>query len=37
MARELAAQGADEEIQLNCYRKVRDKIKVFIETLPDAL
>lgn len=37
MARELAAKGASEEEQLDCYRSVRDEIKAFVETLPDAL
>jgi len=37
LARELAAQGADDEAQLDCYRRVRDEIKAFIETLPEGL
>ncbi len=37
MARELAAQGADEQEQLDCYRRVRDEIKAFIELLPGIL
>jgi len=37
LARELAAQGADTEAQLDCYRRVRDEIKTFIETLPEGL
>lgn len=37
MARELAEQGATEEEQLDCYRKVRDEIRAFVETLPDAI
>jgi arsenate reductase len=37
MARELAAKGASEEEQLECYRAVRDEIKAFVETLPGAL
>ena len=37
MARELAEGGASEEEQMNCYRKVRDEIKAFVETLPEAL
>lgn len=37
MARELAEQGASEEERLECFRKVRDEIKVFVETLPEAL
>ena len=37
MARELAAKGASEEEQLECFREVRDQIKAYVETLPDAL
>lgn len=37
MARELAEKGTSEEEQLACYRKVRDEIKAFVETLPEAL
>ena len=37
MARELADAGASEEEQMNCYRKVRDEIRAFVETLPEAL
>ncbi len=37
LAKNLADQGADAETQLNCYRKVRDEIKAFIETLPQSL
>lgn len=37
MARELARQGASEEEQLECYRKVRDEIRDFVETLPESL
>jgi arsenate reductase (thioredoxin) len=37
MARELAARGGSEEEQLECYRRVRDEIRSFIETLPEAL
>ena len=36
-ARELAKQGASEEEQLDCYRKVRDQIEAFVETLPERL
>jgi len=36
-ARELAEQGADEAQQLECYRKVRDEIKAFVEKLPDNI
>jgi arsenate reductase len=35
LARELAAQGADENAQLDCYRRVRDEIKAFVKTLPE--
>lgn len=37
MAKELAENGASEEEQLECYRNVRDEIKEYIETLPEAL
>lgn len=37
LARELAAQGADEKDQLDCYRRVRDEIKAFVQTLPEGL
>jgi len=37
MAKELKKKGASEEEQLDCYRKVRDQIKAFVETLPEAL
>ncbi len=37
MAKKLAAQGAGEEEQRNCYRLVRDKIREFVETLPGSL
>jgi len=37
MARELAAKGATEEEQLEPYRRVRDEIKAWVETLPGAL
>jgi arsenate reductase len=33
----LAAQVTGEEEKLNCYRRVRDEIKAFIETLPKGL
>ena len=35
--KELAENGASEEEQLECYRKVRDEIRLFVETLPDSL
>jgi len=37
LARQLAAKGADEETQLDCYRRVRDEIRAFVETLPEIL
>lgn len=33
----LAATVDGEEKKLNCYRRVRDEIKAFIETLPEGL
>ncbi len=33
----LAESAATEEAKLDCYRRVRDRIRAFIETLPDAL
>ena len=33
----LAALVTGEEKKLNCYRRVRDEIKAFIETLPEGL
>jgi len=37
LARELAALGASEEEQLAPYRRVRDEIKAWVETLPEGL
>lgn len=37
MAKELAEQGLSEEEQLECYRKVREEIRAFVETLPEEL
>ncbi len=37
LAGELAANGADETAQLDCYRRVRDEIKAFVTKLPKAL
>jgi arsenate reductase len=37
IAKELAAQGASEDEQLDCYRKVRDEIKSYVESLPNFL
>lgn len=34
MAAELAAKGESEEKQLDCYRKVRNEIRAFVEDLP---
>ena len=33
----MALEFEDEEEKLNCYRTVRDQIKTFVETLPQAL
>jgi arsenate reductase len=33
----LAKQAKTEEDALNCYRRVRDEIRAFIETLPESL
>ena len=33
----LAAALEDEEENLACYRRVRDEIRAFVETLPEAL
>jgi arsenate reductase len=37
LAMELAESGASEEEQMNCYRRVRNEIKAFVETLPECL
>ncbi len=37
MAKEIAEKGGSEEEQLEAYRKVRDQIRAFVETLPDTL
>jgi arsenate reductase len=37
MARELAAKGESEDRQLDCYRKIRDEIRTFIEKLPENI
>ncbi|MCB1052291.1 MAG: arsenate reductase ArsC [Acidobacteria bacterium] len=37
MARKVADQGGNETDQLNCYRKVRDEIRAYISSLPEAL
>jgi len=33
----LAKEAKTEEEALNCYRRVRDEIRAFVETLPEAL
>ncbi len=37
LALELEKQGANKEAQFDCYRKVRDQIKAYVETLPDSI
>ncbi|MCG8617287.1 MAG: arsenate reductase ArsC [Desulfobacterales bacterium] len=37
LAAEAAAAGADKEGQLDCYRKVRDEIRAFVEKMPDNI
>ena len=37
LAQELAENGASAEAQLDCYRKVRDMIRAYVETLPKTL
>ena len=37
MAAKLAEQGADREAQLDCFRRVRDDIRKFVEKLPENL
>ena len=37
MAKDLAGRGAGAEAQRDCYRRVRDEIRAFVETLPGAL
>lgn len=37
LAREIAAQGGDEEAQMDCYRRVRDEIRAFAEMLSERL
>ena len=37
LVKKLAEQGASEEEQRNCYRRVRDEIRAFVETLPADL
>jgi arsenate reductase (thioredoxin) len=35
LAREVENRGGDETARLDCYRKVRDQIRAFVEGLPD--
>ena len=37
LARELAAKGASTEEQLEPYRRVRDQIRAWVETLPQSI
>lgn len=37
LAKKLAAQGAGEEEQRNGYRRIRDEIRAYVETLPEGL
>lgn len=37
LARAIAADGGDEAAQLEPYRRVRDEIRAFVETLPEAV
>lgn len=37
MAETLAEKGMNKEKQLDCYRRVRDEIKLFVKGLPDKL
>lgn len=37
MAKQIAQQGGDDEAQLECYRTVRDKVKAFVQTVPELL
>ncbi|MGB3210943.1 MAG: arsenate reductase ArsC [Desulforhopalus sp.] len=37
LAQMLAEEGASMEDQLNCYRRVRDEIRAYVETLPHVL
>ncbi len=37
LAREIAAQGGDDEAQLDAYRRVRDEIHAVVEALPERL
>mgnify|MGYP006291097325 CR=1 FL=1 len=35
LAKDVAQKGGDENAQLDCYRKVRDEIRAFVNQLPD--
>ncbi|NDV26527.1 arsenate reductase ArsC [Desulfovibrio sp. JC010] len=37
MAKEIAEKGGSAEEQMDCFRRVRDDIRKFVETLPEAL
>jgi len=37
LVKEIVARGGAEEEQINAYRQVRDEIRTYIETLPEAL
>lgn len=37
MAEEIAERGGSNEEQLDCFRRVRDEIRKFVETLPEGL
>ncbi len=37
MAEKLAAKGESKERQLDCYRKIRDEIREFVEGLPENI
>ena len=37
LAKEIKIHGGDKNAQLDCYRKVRDQIRAFVETIPDCL
>jgi len=37
LADELAKQGESKERQLDCFRKVRDEIKAFVEKMPENI
>ncbi|NDV21734.1 arsenate reductase ArsC [Desulfovibrio sp. JC022] len=37
MAKEIAEQGGSNEEQMDCFRRVRDEIRRFVENLPEGL